>query len=287
MMEITNTMNTIMQHPKKTVLFFLFLSILSFWPINSHATFVSPKRVMIEDGQRVAVVIINNGKDETMVYSFSWEQRIQSPTGESILLKEGETAPGFMPASPILQFSPRRVVIGPKKSQKVRILVKRPSNLPKGEYHSHLLIKPIPLVDNKVAMEAGEGLSGIIKVRAKLSIPVFIRHGKTTLDIKLQEAYLHKVKGRATVHTNYINNSTRSVYLKPELLCYIAGEEEPIRTIIQTSKIYVEAKSIIRNTIVPKETDLSKCTAFKLELFSLNDFEYKNSPYISRDIIWR
>ncbi len=269
-----------------TIILFTFLCAVTLWPATGHATFVSPKRVMIENNQRVAVVTINNRKDETMVYTFDWEQRAQTPDGKKLMLKEGETAPGFRPASPYFQYSPRRVVIGPKKTQKVRILVKRPADMEEGEYHSHLLIKPVPLAskvpDIDINMQGGMG--GIMTVRANLSIPVFLRHGETHLDIKITDAYITKRDGRDIIHASLANNSTRSAYLKPELLCFIPGQEEPTRMLIQTTKVYVEAQTVSNDMILPKKYSLDSCTSFKLDFSTLHDFEYKSNVYMSTDI---
>ena len=131
-----------MKNLKKHVVFF---SLLAFFAIcmvfESHAAFVSPTKVFIHDGRTSASVSIANTSDETLVYTFEWERRARSKDGKGMhLLQDGETFEGYRPADPYLVYSPRRVVVEPGETQRVRVFARRSKDMPPGEYRSHLKI---------------------------------------------------------------------------------------------------------------------------------------------------
>lgn len=244
----------------------------------AQATFISPTRVMIEDRQRTVTITIHNTSENTMAYRFGWQHRTFMPDGQSILLKDGETSPGYKPADPFLQFSPRQVILKPKESQKLRILVRRPADMAPGEYHSHMLIKSEKLADN--ALKPGPGMSGVLQVQTHASIPVFLRHGATSIDVKIQPgAQIVRKNDREYVRYNLVNNSTRSIYASPYLDCLSpAGNTS---TQISTARIYAEAKTISLETLIPKTATMSKCSSIKLRLVGISDFEYKNEKLLA------
>ncbi|MCB1562651.1 MAG: hypothetical protein KDJ75_03675 [Alphaproteobacteria bacterium] len=240
------------------------------------ATFVSPKRVMIDDARRAAQITIHNGTDKTMVYRFSWENRAQKPGGSIELLAEGETVPGYKPAQDMLRFSPRQVVLKPKSYQKVRILVQRPADLPDGEYHSHFLIEAEPAAGDEGADDAAQpGLKGVFEIRANVSIPVFMRHGQTALDMSVTSAVLGKKNGRDMLNVKIANASTRSVYAKSELECGQAGGT-PKSWTLPTVRIFTEGRSIDRELAIPEDFSASGCTSLTYKLIGIDDFEYRD-----------
>lgn len=241
---------------------------------NAWASFIAPKRVIIEDKQRTAAITIHNGSEKTLAYRFSWEHRAQTTDGKSVLLKEGETMPGYKPVESMLQFSPRQVILKPQQNQKVRILVKRPADLPDGEYRSHLLIRTEAL-DNPETESAGQqGLTGTLKINTNASIPVMLRHGKTTLSVKIKDAALITKGDRQYLQYNIENNSTRSVFAVPELDCIGAPPDtKPI--MLNTARIYAESKTANLEPPIPLGVSLAPCSALKLRLVALNDFEFK------------
>ncbi len=244
--------------------------------MEAWATFISPKRVMIEDRQRSAKLTIHNGSENTTVYRFEWERRAQTPDGkEVLLLKEGEDSPGYQPVGDMLRFSPRQVILKPGEHQKIRFLVRRPADLPEGEYHSHFLIKTEPMIED-VAQEKADPshtISGTLQIRANVSIPVFLRQGKTSLGVTLKEASLVKREDGNFIQLVLDNDSTRSVYPVSELICD-GAKAVPVRVL----KLYAEAKALNREIAVPKDFALDQCNGLKLQLSGTDDFEYRRKP---------
>lgn len=250
----------------------------------SYAAFITPKRVMIDDGERTGIVSLNNRGDEVLVYSFSWERRAQDPNGKTVVLKDGETLPGYRPADEYLIFSPRRVIVNPGEAQRVRILARRTKDMAPGEYHSHLKIASAPLKEAEKPKAEG-GLSGTLAVRSNVSIPVFLRTGPTKIELDIKTSKLFKREnGNHFVKMVLDNHSTRSAYIKPDLLCYKAGAEQPEETILTTMRLYAETKYYDSELPVPPDFDISGCQTIKLRLIGLQDFEYSRDPIAVLDL---
>jgi P pilus assembly chaperone PapD len=243
----------------------------------AQATFITPKRVMIEDKQRTATVTIHNTGDDTIAYRFDWEHRTFTPDGQSIRLESGQTSPGYKPADPFLQFSPRQVILKAKESQKLRILVRRPADMAAGEYHSHLLIKSERL--NVEQLKPQPGMSGMLNVQTHASIPVFLRQGATTVDVKIPSAQMIDKDGREYLRYTIANNSTRSIFASPYVDCTTGSSTTS--TQLSTARIYAEAKAINLDTLIPLGTTMKNCSAIKLRLVGIADFEYKNEKIIA------
>ncbi len=259
---------------QRSWIFFIFFGVLVVLPaMQAWATFISPKRVMIEDKERAAKLTIQNGTDQTLAYRFEWEQRAQNPNGpEVVLLKEGEVSPGYKPLGDIIQFSPRQVILKPGEHQKIRFLVKRPADLAEGEYHSHFLIKTERVDEDQIVQEAnGNTVSGTLMVRANVSIPVFVRQGATSVGVNLKSASLTQITKGAAIRVAIGNESTRSLYIKPELVCNDAQTAT-----LQTIKLYAEAKSLEDSILIPKDFAYGSCSSLKLRLLGTDDFEYPN-----------
>lgn len=250
-------------------------------PRESEASFISPTKVYIEDGQNSASVSITNTGDETLVYQFEWERRARSQDGQqTILLKEGETMEGYNPADPYLIYSPRKVVVQPDETQRVRILARRPADMPAGEYRSHLKITS-ETVDPPEKTETMRGeFGGVLAVRPGVSIPVMLRTGKTVVDMKITSGTIIREENVDVVEVNIVNNSTRSIYGKSSLKCLAAGGQET-ETKLSGFRLYAETKTLNEKFAVPEEVDLGKCASINFELYSAHDSESRNGPVAS------
>ncbi len=237
------------------------------------ATFVAPKRVYFDEGKRTARLIINNRNDVPMIYTFSWQRRAQDAQGNTIILKDGDPLPAnYRPADPYLQFSPRKVIVPPKTSQKIRLLLRRPADMALGEYLSHFYIESKPAIEQDAAPMAG--VSGFVQVRTNVAMPVFIRQGATDVNFDVTSASMVQKDGRQYVRVNIENNSTRSLYAKSVLRCTINGE--PVEQDAATIRFYTQAKSITRDIKVPKGFNVNSCgNDLVYELYGVDDFEHK------------
>lgn len=177
-----------------------------------------PTRIVFDQNRRAAQLdLINNGQ-ERATYRISLVNRRMSEIGEFSAVDS--PLPGEQFAGELLRYSPRQVVLAPGGGQTIRILLRKPADLPTGEYRSHLQFDRVPEAsaasnldtqDPKLAAgEVGVQLKALIGV----SIPVIVRHGETAADVTLSGLELLKpVAGQAAMLALVLQRSgNRSVY---------------------------------------------------------------------------
>lgn len=179
-----------------------------------------PTRIVFDKNQRAAQLeLINNGQ-ETATYRISLMNRRMSETGEFSTVDR--PLPGEQFADALLRYSPRQVVLAPGAGQTIRILLRKPANLPAGEYRSHLQFDLVPEAStNSLDAQLGSGeklTTGKVGVQLKaligVSIPVIVRHGETAANVTLAGLELLKpVAGQAATLALVLKRSgNRSVY---------------------------------------------------------------------------
>lgn len=146
---------------------------------------VIPNRVVLEGRTRAAEVLLKNSGTVRASFRVSLVEKDMTEEGRLAdrVRKEGEIT-----AATLVRFSPRQVDLDPGESQIVRIQVRKPENLPDGEYRSHLLLQGIPPARKAESIQeedAGRTLSfGITQVLG-ISIPVIVRQGNLAAEVSL------------------------------------------------------------------------------------------------------
>lgn len=175
----------------KSVHLFIALALMLFAATFASAAqtgiMVEPLRVEVVDGKRYGqITVLNQSQDEPVVYSISKLAMRMNEDGTLYtpdVLSKRESI-----AQSMIRFSPRTANIPPGGRQVVRIAVRKPPNLPDGEYMSYIRVGPMG--DPKAVKNANTDLppdaAGItIAMRVGMRIPVIIYEGepkvKTTL----------------------------------------------------------------------------------------------------------
>lgn len=177
---------------------------------------VAPTRIVFEKNQRAAQLDLINSGAETATYRLSIVNRRMSETGEFSAIVS--PAPGEQFADELLRYSPRQVVLAPGIGQTVRLSLRKPADLPAGEYRSHLVFEKIAAAKGATSIETQAAPVGEVSVQltmlAGVSIPVIVRQGETAADVKLSELQLPKpVPGQpATLKLVLQRSGNRSVY---------------------------------------------------------------------------
>lgn len=177
-----------------------------------------PTRVVFEKNQRAAQLeLINNGQEST-TYRVHLVNRRMSETGD--FSAADPPLPDEKFADALLRYSPRQVVLAPGRGQTIRILLRKPADLPVGEYRSHLQFDLVPETTGASSIDAqapklGSGEVGVqLKALVGVSIPVIVRHGETAATAALSGLELLKpANGQAAVLAAVLQrNGNRSVY---------------------------------------------------------------------------
>ena len=114
-----------------------------FYPKVGQASLtISPLRVVFEGRQRSAEVMLLNLSQEENTYRVGWIYNKMDEDGQYERVDQTLT-PGYDVADFVL-FSPRQVTIPPSGRQKVRLSLRRPPDLPDGEYRAHMIFQKLP-----------------------------------------------------------------------------------------------------------------------------------------------
>jgi len=189
---------------------------------------ILPTRVVFEGNKRSADVFLKNRGDNDGEYRVSLRNQRMTPEGKFEIIEKGQGLPDELFADKMIRYAPRRVNISKDLSaepQTIRLVLRKPRNLPDGEYRSHLLFTSIPSIE-----EAGTQESGMsFKATVEITIPLIIRQGELNAKISLSNANIRKNdKGIYILKVTLDREGTRSIYGDLEVLQTLNGEAQRI-----------------------------------------------------------
>ncbi|PCK00428.1 MAG: hypothetical protein COA45_01220 [Zetaproteobacteria bacterium] len=146
---------------------------------------ITPTRVVFGERDRFGVVTLANNGDKVSTYKISWR-----------FFKMQEEGPAYKPlnqadmdydVSKYIVFSPRQVTLQPGAVQKIRLALRRPADMPEGDYHVHLGISTVPNDDPDVVptgnAKNGRPISRLgVEVNVGYTIPIIVRSGKVDVN---------------------------------------------------------------------------------------------------------
>ena len=155
---------------------------------------IAPTRVVFEGRDRSAQINVMNTGNATETYRISFVEKRMSESGDFITIEKADAGERF--ASKMIRYSPRQVVLPPGKSQTIRLMLRRPKNISEGEYRSHLYFQNIPKNSAKNVDQLVNDNNKQVKIELTpivgITIPVIVRHGKTSANSALQDMKLIK-----------------------------------------------------------------------------------------------
>lgn len=148
---------------------------------------VSPTRILLEGRTRTAEVVLTNKGREPATYRVSFTHTRMDESGD---VAECPKEPGQVTAEDLVRFSPREVKLAPGISQVVRIQLRKPEDLPAGEYRSQMLFRAVPPAQALEPAGPDDGKQELtISIRPifGISIPVLVHHGETSCTLTLAD----------------------------------------------------------------------------------------------------
>lgn len=184
-------LNRFKQHGLIVFPFIIFITTAPTVHADKAGLMLFPTRFILSETERtVSIDIINKGNARGS-YRIELIDMKMPETGAIRELKEGETDPYSIKG--FARISPRRAVLRPDTSQKIRILLRRPKDLADGEYRSHL--KVLLTEDNLDEVEntnpTNNNISIKIKPRLAFTVPIIVRQGDTHYAITIDDANVH------------------------------------------------------------------------------------------------
>ena len=123
---------------------------------------VAPIKLDFENRTRSGTVKVLNRGSEEVTYRVSFAPLLEKD--------KGEDAQGWV------RFSPRRLKLAPGEHQTVRIVLRKPADLPTGEYTARLMIKAIPPAPKAEAEDPTDKIKIKLNILYGVSIPINIKH---------------------------------------------------------------------------------------------------------------
>lgn len=182
---------------------------------------VSPTRLLFTGAVRGQELILSNKGNETGNYRISFVNKHVKEDGS--YTDATEPGPNEQFADTMLRASVRELTLQPGQVKIIRILARKPDNLPDGEYRTHILFDAIDAGPASVAGQEikkpqndtrGATLSFGVKALYSISIPAIVRQGSLDAGATLEVSpmtYDPKTKtARLGVTLNRTGN--RSIY---------------------------------------------------------------------------
>ncbi|HUR41766.1 MAG TPA: molecular chaperone [Verrucomicrobiae bacterium] len=171
-----------------------------------------PTRVVFEGDTRSAQLELINPSTEAATYRLRTVNRHMGERGEMVEILEQGAGDKF--ADSMLVYSPRQVTLGPGASQVVRVMVRKPADLPAGEYRSHLLFERIAgAVAGPIRVStqpAHQAMQIELIPLVSISIPVIVRQGPTAAKVVI--GGLSYARNARTLTVLVERTGTESVY---------------------------------------------------------------------------
>lgn len=189
---------------------------------------VSMKRIVFEGPVRSDVITIINNSAEEQTYRLGWKRYKMTEDRALVSLEDDEDAEGVEWAEEMVRFAPRRVTVPAGASQQIRLLLRRPRDLPTGEYRAHLWIvteeKPREFVPDDSETQTTHSVR--LSMLPAVSMPVFVRNGNLTAAARISDLAVRHISGtEGRVNMMLHRDGDRSLYGDVRVVCTGSGSE--------------------------------------------------------------
>ena len=144
---------------------------------------VSPARVTLDNRNRTTELILSNRGDATDTYRIRLIHMTMSPDGGlTETPAPASPASGAIDPADLVRYAPHQITLEPGQTQVLRVMLRKPADLPVGEYRIHMLFQAIPpeLAGAPPSKDKGKGVSIRLIPIMGLAIPVIVREGDPT-----------------------------------------------------------------------------------------------------------
>ena len=217
-----------------------------------------PKRVVIDDRNRVASVGVYNKTANSGDYEITIADMMMSTDGRLVdpaTVKDGDaTRARLKGASEMVRYSPHRFTLPGNESQMIRLMARISPDLPPGEYRTHFSVIAVPPGDDGLTIDdvtkgppVTTGIGVRITPRFGISIPVIIRVGDTTLTAGMKDLSVATTPdGQRLIRLTVTRSGTRSAF--GDITVTAAGAPKPV-AMIRGVGVYPEVDE--RNVVLP------------------------------------
>ncbi len=199
---------------------------------------LSPLRVVLEDGKNYATVtVLNQSPNEPVIYSVRTRLLRMNENGD--MKKPLKTTKREALAQAMVRFSPKKASLKPGGKQIVRIAVRRPPNLPDGEYYTYMNVTPTAKEEIKSGQTGGETVGMSVDMLVGVSIPIIIKQGNISSSAKILSVEPEIIDKMKSFKVKIARTGKASSYVGIYIFGKVNGEE----------KVIAAAKRVV--TLVP------------------------------------
>lgn len=171
---------------------------------------VSPARVILDNRNRTAELILSNRGDAADTYRIRLIHMEMTADGG---LKEGQAPATGVDSASLVRYAPHQITLEPGQTQVLRVMLRKPADLPDGEYRVHMLFQAIPPeLSGAAAPSKGKGLSIKLVPIMGLAIPVIVRQGELTAKAGLADLKVDPDKAKVFAAFHLTRQGNASVY---------------------------------------------------------------------------
>ena len=219
-------------------------------PAAASDLLVAPTRLTFEGRERSTEVILKNIGEQPATYRISLVLRRMEPDGS--IVEVGEPSEAERLAEEMIRFAPRRIRLEPAQPQAVRVAVRKPADLPDGEYRVHMMFRAIPdaaaLTPETVSAPSDQLTISLTPIYG-VTIPLIVRHGEVAATARIAEAAAQDGPDGRGIMLTLEREGNRSVYGDVEILFADQGEPSGF---MKGIAIYPEVNT--RSIFVPLES---------------------------------
>lgn len=156
---------------------------------------ITPTRIVFQGRGRSATVMLLNQTDNLNTYRIGWLEMKADESGKYALIPAAGDNPHSV--AKMVVSSPRQVTIEPGAYQTIRLSLRRPADLPPGEYRAHMsmirMAKETPAEQDPNM----KGQAFSLNVNLGFSIPVIVRIGDDPdLKVEIASPQINPGKGK-------------------------------------------------------------------------------------------
>ena len=140
---------------------------------------IVPRKIVMDPRDRSAELTVLNLMGEPGTYRVDIVNFQQNTDGTYTTL-ESPLNQAFNPEEAV-RFSPRQFSLPVQGRQKIRLSLRKPANLPEGEYRFHVQVMRLADARPSQAVEPGQGARLSVQMNMGVTIPVIVRHGGVAL----------------------------------------------------------------------------------------------------------
>lgn len=217
----------------KYILATLLLSFILLIP-ESYALRLIFKRVVFEGSKRADFITFFNSTSKEATYRVEWREMVMDPVKGLRRATAEEIANMPYKVSDMVRYSPRRVNVPAQESQQIRLLLRTPSDLPDGEYRSHIIIRREP-----TQKKGSQSEGAVAEALPAMSLPVFVRKGKLSSSVEIETLTAQNLGNFIKLNTALRRTGNQSIYMNHDFVCNPQSNPYILRTSRQAA-IYPE-----------------------------------------------